>query len=767
MLKQLKQTALRGLKKSGVFSLVHQSKWRQERLLILAYHGISLEDEHQWDPDLFMSPDYFRGRLQMLKKFGCTVLPLEEAIQRLYANDLPKNCVALTFDDGYYDFYQQAHPILQEFNFPATVYLTTFYVHYNRPALNAVCSYMLWKRRDATLNLRDLTGQRETLDLAKQAARAAAHEYLTGFAHEHNLSAEEQDVLAAKLARELKLDYEALCDKRILHLLAPEEVGKLAAAGVDIQMHTHRHCSPLNRRLFYREIEENRDSIQGMTGASPTHFCYPSGVFGNAFLPWLEDLNVFSATTCEPGFASRDSHRLLLPRLVDHTHLSPIEFEGWLTGAAAVFPRRHKIYNPPLKEDFQDQPQAGTQPSSTFSGQTGRGKEEQVVKPRVLQLIGNLQASGGSERQAAQLVRSLRESSQYQVYLACMDPMGGLDKEFHQMGFGEIPTFKITGFYNHTMVIQLTRFVQYLRQHKIDVVQTHDFYTNLFGMTGAWLAGVPARVAARRETVGWRTPLQKFVERRAYQLAHAIVTNAEAVQEHLVEEGVPERKVMTIYNGLCLERVTAKRERNEALALFDLPREGHCRFVTIVANMLHPVKDHPTFLRAAQRVRQAVPEARFVLAGEGKLKEGIIALAQELGLGQDVFFVGRCLHVADLLSVSDVCVLSSKAEGFANSILEYMGAGRPVVATNVGGAREAVVEGKTGYLVEPGDAETMAARIIELLRNPDQARAMGQYGQQIVEQKFSCAAQLTQSEKLYDRLLSRQQAVEMVERTIN
>jgi glycosyltransferase involved in cell wall biosynthesis len=274
-------------------------------------------------------------------------------------------------------------------------------------------------------------------------------------------------------------------------------------------------------------------------------------------------------------------------------------------------------------------------------------------------------------------------------------------------------------------------------------------------MAGAWLAGVPVRIASRRETTGWRTPTQKFVERRAYQLAHAIVANAEAVRRQLIKEGVRGDKIVTIYNGLRQERVTPQRGRGEAFEMFRLPLNGHCRLVTIVANLLHPVKDHPTFLRAAQRVRQAVPEARFVVAGEGQLKDQMRALAKELGLETDVFFTGRCEHIAELLSISDVCVLSSKAEGFSNAILEYMGAGRPVVATEVGGASEAIIEGETGYLVPPGDDELMAARIVELLRQPERARAMGRCGQQVVAQKFTPQARLARTEQLYARLLAR------------
>ncbi len=362
--------------------------------------------------------------------------------------------------------------------------------------------------------------------------------------------------------------------------------------------------------------------------------------------------------------------------------------------------------------------------------------------------------AGGSERQAAQLAQSLNESSRFEVFVACLRPEGNLAGELRQIGFNDIPAFPLASFYDRSMVEQLARFVRFLRERRVDVVHTHDFYTNVFGMIGAWLAGTPARVASRRETTGVRTRAQKFVERRAYQLAHAIVTNAEAVSRRLIEEGVREDKIVTIHNSLLRERVTPRFDRRGTFEMFKLPPNGHCRFVTIVANLAFPVKDYPTFLRAAQRVRQAVPEARFIIVGDGPLRDETSALAKELGLGTDVFFTGRCDSVADLLAVSDVCALSSKAEGFSNSILEYMGAGRPVVATNVGGASEAIIEGETGYLTPPGDYETMASRITELLRNPERARSMGERGRQIVERKFSPAAQLAKTERLYGRLLA-------------
>lgn len=388
----------------------------------------------------------------------------------------------------------------------------------------------------------------------------------------------------------------------------------------------------------------------------------------------------------------------------------------------------------------------------------------------VLQLTNSFQ-QGGSERQAVQLARLLRESGRCRVFVACLERSGLLLDDVARLELAEIPEYPLTSFYDRNALKQLGRFSAYLREHEIDVVHTHDFYSNVFGMTAAARARVPVRIASKRETNGMRTSAQKLVERQAFKLAHAVVVNSEAVAQQLVKDGVRASKLSKIYNGLDLSRIAPPSDwkREETLAALNLPRDEQRRFVTIVANLEHDVKDHPTFLRAARRVHKIVPEAAFVLAGEGRLTDSLRALAAELGIEQDTFFTGRCQRIAELLAVSEVCVLSSKAEGFSNSILEYMAAARPVVVTDVGGAREAVTEGLTGYLVQPGDDETMAARIISLLDEPERAQRMGEQGRRIVEQKFSCEAQLNSTLNLYQKLLAKSrpamfQAVENIHR---
>ena len=370
----------------------------------------------------------------------------------------------------------------------------------------------------------------------------------------------------------------------------------------------------------------------------------------------------------------------------------------------------------------------------------------------VLHIIDSFE-QGGTERQALQLVRLLPASGLCQVRLACLQNRGVLRAEADRLNLGEIPEYPLTSFYDLNFIKQVRSLARFLKENKIDVVHTHCFYTNIFGMIAATLARVPVRVAYKGETDGFRTSKQKWVERAAFRLVHRVVANSEAVRRQLIGEGVPPAKVAVHYNGLDFERVRVDPglHRKDALELLGLPPNQ--RFVTIVANLRHPVKDHPMFLRAAARVRQAVPDAGFVIAGEGELMPSLRELANQLGLANDVFFIGRCERVAELLFASDVCVLSSRAEGFSNAILEYMAAARPVVVTDVGGAREAVVEGETGYIVPAGDEEGMAARIIDLLRDPQAAAAMGERGERRVKENFSGARHVANTIDLYSEIL--------------
>jgi glycosyltransferase involved in cell wall biosynthesis len=370
----------------------------------------------------------------------------------------------------------------------------------------------------------------------------------------------------------------------------------------------------------------------------------------------------------------------------------------------------------------------------------------------VLQFIGSFH-QGGSERQAVQLARLLREDGSFDVRIATLENAGVLREEVEKTGFGEVPEFRLTSFYNANFVRQLLKCANFLRAEKIGIIHTHDFYTNVFGMLAAQIIKVPLAIASKRETGGLRSKWQRRIEKFAFRQANAIVANSEAVKNYLIAEGIPAGKIRVIYNGLDLERLTPElTDRKAICAELGLPPDEKIKFITLVANLRHNVKNQPMFLRAAQKVLLKFPDAHFVLAGEGELREGLENLAEELKISENTHFTGRCARVPELLSVSFAGVLTSLNEGFSNAILEYMAARLPVVATDVGGAREAIVENETGFLVKSGDAEALANRLIELLEDEEKSRNFGANGRKVVEEKFSCAAQLENTLKLYGKV---------------
>ncbi len=372
------------------------------------------------------------------------------------------------------------------------------------------------------------------------------------------------------------------------------------------------------------------------------------------------------------------------------------------------------------------------------------------MKKNVLQLIGSFH-QGGSERQAVNLSRLLHRDGTYRVFVASLNNEGVLREEVEKIGFTKIPEFRLTSFYDLNFLRQLRNLVKFLRENKIEIIHTHDFYTNVFGILAARLARIPVKIASKRETGGMRSAAQKKIESRVFHFADAIVVNAEAVKNYLVAGKVSAEKIEIIYNGLDLERRSPKiTDRRTICEQFGLP-EGENNFITLVANLRHTVKNQPLFLRSAQKVLREFPATHFVLAGEGELKESLENLAAELKISKNTHFIGRCTQIPELLSVSFAGVLTSTAEGFSNSILEYMAAELPVVATDVGGAGEAIIENQTGFLVASDDDEMMANRLLELLRNVEKARKMGARGGEIVGGKFSEAAQLEKTLELYKR----------------
>jgi len=231
-MRELKSVSLHALKTVGGFHLLLRSPWRRRRLLILCYHGVSTRDEHEWNPRLYMPPSALESRLRILRDTGSTVLPLNLAVEQLYAGTLPPRAVALTFDDGYVDFCEKAWPLLKKYDMPATVYLTTLQCGINQPIFRLVVPYMLWKARGRTADLSGLVGSNRPFDLRSAKERSRAFDAIIAAMQARRLKMHEKPPFAAAIGERLGIDYESIARERMLTIMVPEEVRRLAAAGV-------------------------------------------------------------------------------------------------------------------------------------------------------------------------------------------------------------------------------------------------------------------------------------------------------------------------------------------------------------------------------------------------------------------------------------------------------------------------------------------------------------------------------------------------------
>jgi peptidoglycan/xylan/chitin deacetylase (PgdA/CDA1 family) len=337
MLKQAKLGVLRLAEQAGASRLFSASTWRRHRLLILCYHGVSLYDEHECS-GLYIPPETLRRQMELVAQAGCNVLPLSDAVQRLQSGTLPERAVAITFDDGFHDFHSVALPILESFGYPVTLYLTTYYVEFNRPVFDPMCGYLLWKGRGRQqLDYPEVFSAPVALDNGGRRRATAA---IKQFASSRKLSGREKDNLLAGLAGRLGIDYAELCQRRVMHLVTPAEAMELAARGVDLQYHTHRHRVYRSRERMFAELQDNRDRITAYSSNEPRHFCYTAGFYLPEYPVFLKEYGILSATTCEPGLCTTQTDPFLLPRLLVTPALLDLEFRAWLAGTADLLPRR-------------------------------------------------------------------------------------------------------------------------------------------------------------------------------------------------------------------------------------------------------------------------------------------------------------------------------------------------------------------------------------------------------------------------------------------
>jgi glycosyltransferase involved in cell wall biosynthesis len=301
--------------------------------------------------------------------------------------------------------------------------------------------------------------------------------------------------------------------------------------------------------------------------------------------------------------------------------------------------------------------------------------------------------------------------------------------------------------------LRMARLARELRRRRVRIVHSYLFHANWFGTLTARLAGIPVAIVSKRSMDVYPRARDRWACRLADRLADCVTAVAHAVRDHVhAEDRCPLEKIVVIPNGIGAPAPAAGPDRTAVLQV------GAADRVIGTISRLVWKRGHEELLQAASMIAAVEPSARLVMVGDGPLRPTLEARARDLGLNGAVRFLGAVPRAASFLPHFDVFVLSSVWEGMSNSLLEAMAAGRPVVATRVGGNPEVVVDGETGLLVPPRDPRALADAVLRLLGDPALAGRLGEAARRRVESQFTLEQMVSRMQELYDQLLARKQA---------
>lgn len=364
----------------------------------------------------------------------------------------------------------------------------------------------------------------------------------------------------------------------------------------------------------------------------------------------------------------------------------------------------------------------------------------------VLHIVCNL-IRGGTEGQCARVAMELARRGQ--THRVVVFRREGFFLPMVEAACGPVEEIGIRRMVRLEAAAALRRLAKRLRRERFDLVHAWDADAAIFGQFAAAWAGVPL-ITSRRDLGEIYPPHKVWLMRRADRRAKLIVANAQAIAAHFAKQGTPREKFVVIPNILDVEESDrlAATAFSRAAALPTGPR------VVMVAR-LDPEKDVPTLIYAAELVAKQHPDVSFVIAGDGVERASLEAMAQRHGLSGRMVFLGDITEVPSLLRLCAIGVLTpSRNEGLSNTILEYMAASLPVVATDCGGNKELVREGEGGCVVPVGDAEKLAHALVDLLRKPERCRSMGAFNRARAEQEFRPGVVGDAFAKLYERVIA-------------
>ena len=365
---------------------------------------------------------------------------------------------------------------------------------------------------------------------------------------------------------------------------------------------------------------------------------------------------------------------------------------------------------------------------------------------KILHFIDSLRI-GGSESQTVE-VAARQAARGAQVTIGCLSLDGPLAQNLEARGVRSIEFPIGRSLLSVSSVRRIMALARYLRVEKFDVVHTHDLYSNLFAVPAAWLARVPRIFSSRRDLASWYwyTPRNRRILRWVQDLSDKVVANSQGVKDYLVtKDGFRDDHVVVIRNGVDFARFQLSGDRPRTL-----PGLNPEHFVfAMVANMHVHTKGHLVLIDAVNLARQQRQDLRFVLVGDGELRREFVSTIAAKGLQEYFVFLGARSDIPHILACCDGGMLASHAEGFPNAVLEYLAAGKSIIATSVGGVPEIIESGRNGLLVPPNNPAALSNAIVRLVTDRALASRLGDQARRDAVDKFSFERLLDNLERLY------------------
>jgi len=358
--------------------------------------------------------------------------------------------------------------------------------------------------------------------------------------------------------------------------------------------------------------------------------------------------------------------------------------------------------------------------------------------------------TGGLQNGIVNLVNNM-DTSKFENIICCLTQGGDFEKRLNK-NIKVSKMFKKPG-NDYQLYIKL---IEYLKEIKPTIVHTRN-WAGMDGIIAAKIAGVPIIVHGEHgfeiTDLISQNKKRKFIRKLVLStMVDKIVTVSKNLKNRLINEiKIKPEKIIHIPNGVDTNKFNIYR-KEFTRKKFGFKKED---FIIGIVARLDSIKNHKTLFFAFKEIVKNYPQVKLIIVGDGPLREELKEKSYQLGIKNKVIFMGERDNVPEILKTFDIFVLPSLNEGMSNTILEAMATGIPVIASNVGGNPELVIDGETGFLFPTNDVESLVQKIKTYILYPELEQKHGYNARKRVEEKFSLDQMVRRYEELYVELVER------------